>query len=406
MADTDTDTGAGAAVAEAPPAAPAAAPAPPAPAPEPAAPAPAPRAPRARRMPSMAEAHDSLTSGFTQQRRERAARQPEQRTSTGEAPPAPKVDSPPAEGVVSAQQAQQQTPAAPPSGERAAQAEPPAAATAAPAGGEAPAATTPPKAEAAQAAPTPPAPRQIEAPAEFVSEVPDYHDLVNGDPLLKNTVRRIWANPTLSEAQKAAQTVRHLDGARSARSRVAQQQAEESQLWEEGRFEELSARRQQAIDTGQQQAERAQAVTRLLSTAFSVDSADPDFLGAGPRAGDENVEVGLQRFIDWATQKSPPVLAAIGAAEKLVEARYEARIAELTKAHEQALKEQETRLLDRAKADVEEARGSLRAGNGRVPPRATPGTPPGAEARPVRVPDLATIRDNLAAGFRARTTAN
>jgi len=313
------------------------------------------------------------------------------RQQAAAAPPA--VDAPPDEGVE--QTPTQATPRpAPPA--KAPAAKPPAEP------GSPPPESPPSPAPEADTADAPPTAPQAEQglPEEFKSA--RWLRAFQAEPGLRRTVGRIRADPNLSASRKAEALAEKLSEGLQAADASEWRAQQMRQLREENPqafIQQLRADEAEAEASEQ----LAQRITQMIAEAYEVDPADPDFLEAGPREGDDRVE-GLKRFVEFTAKKSPVFQTALRDALQAQAQAHEKALADLKAQHK----------LD-VEAAVERGRGQARSPYGRngAPPRST-GTGvvpvgqdggPGGGPRPGMARGIADVRGLIGLGYQQREPA-
>ena len=171
---------------------------------------------------------------------------------------------------------------------------------------------------------------------------------------------RIRADPNLSASRKAEALAEKLSEGL---------QAADASEWRAQQMRQLRDENPQAFiqqlraDEAEAEASEqlAQRITQMIAEAYEVDVADPDFLEAGPREGDDRVE-GLKRFVEFTAKKSPVFQTALRDALQAQAQSHEKALADLKAQHK----------LD-VEAAVERGRGQAGAPSGATAPR--PGAP-------------------------------
>ena len=238
-------------------------------------------------------------------------------------------------------------------------------------------------------------------PAEF--ETSEHQQLYQRDPLALRTVKGIWLNPQLSEADKALRIQKYLD---KRQALVDQEQVRDARIAELSQQERTlrergdavgSARVRDELDTvARSQEQAAEWAARLIAESLDLDPADPEFLSAQS----------ARDLAALAARKSPVLEAAMG--ERLAdrEAQYQSDVATLRAELERVQAEHAAALAELKRATQEQIAQAREGGRAEVragqvgPPRMGP---PAPVTPPTRMsPTTANARANLALGIRSR----
>jgi len=147
-------------------------------------------------------------------------------------------------------------------------------------------------------------------------------------------------------------------------------------------------------------------ITHMIAEAYEVDPADPDFLEAGPREGDDRVE-GIRRFVEFTSRKSPIFKTTLQAALAEQATAHQAEIAALKAQHKLDVEAATERGRSQARSPYgagQNGRPPRSAGSGVVPVGQDEG-PGGGPRAPARFPTLASVRDAIHQGYVEREPA-